>query len=293
MKDWFQVSVVLSADLSDLVSSIFFDLGSAGLQVEDGVDRAEVRLTAYFSDGDNRDSLVFQVRRGLEDLIITNPEYTECLRALRIELDVVPQTDWTTAWQEHFHPVFPTDRIVVCPPWNRVPSPPGGFAIVIEPKTAFGTGHHETTRLALQQLEVTVEPGDRVLDVGTGSGILSIAAVLLDAGEVVGVDPDPLAVENAHENAALNGVEGRLLLLEGSVVLADGLFDVVVANIISSILTPLLPELKRKLKASGRLILGGVLAREEEGFRSVVEAAGLRVQKVVYEGEWICFCCVS
>jgi ribosomal protein L11 methyltransferase len=152
---------------------------------------------------------------------------------------------------------------------------------------AFGTGHHETTRLALQMLAQALRAGDRVLDVGTGSGILSLVATRLGAGAVTGVDTDPLAVENACENLALNRLEGRVKFYRGAVSEVDGLFDLVVANIIRSVLVPMLPALKARLRGSGRLILGGVLDREETAFLGAVEAAGLAVEEVRHDGEWV------
>ena len=266
MDAWFQLSLEIPSDLSDVVCGMLFDLGSAGLQVEGGTDVRCVRLTAYFPACEDREQVVGALRSGLHGLARSGGPQAEGPGEVRIGVAEVPREDWATAWRQHFRPIYPTPRMAVCPPWDRVPDPEGGFAVVVEPKTAFGTGHHETTRMALQAMEQRVQAGGRVLDVGTGSGILSIAAAKLGAGRVTAVDTDPQAVENARQNASLNAVGERMDLYEGSVSAVEGTFDLVVANVISGVLIPMLPDLKARLKASGRLILGGVLSGRKRVF---------------------------
>ena len=153
---------------------------------------------------------------------------------------------------------------------------------------AFGTGHHETTRLALLGLEKKITSGDRVLDVGTGSGILSIAAVKLGAGEVMAVDIEAAAIENARANCVLNGVDTQVVLMQCSAQTVPGIFDVVVANIISSILLPMVPELAKRLHPEGYAILGGILDREREAFCAVLDRANLVLDEMLDDGEWLC-----
>lgn len=235
-------------------------------------------LRAYFVSTEDREGIVRRLKRNLDTLDWETS----------ISLEEVPYEDWSIAWRKHFRPVFPTPKIAICQPWESVSAPEGGFTILIEPKMAFGTGHHESTRLALKMLSKVLGEGDQVLDVGTGSGILSIAAVKLGAGEVTGIDTDPLAVENAGENLVLNGLEGRVNFFKGSVSDVDGLFDLVVANLLSSILIPMLPSLKRCLNSRSGLILGGILDREQTKFLEAVQAIGLVVEQVDQEGEWMC-----
>ena len=178
--------------------------------------------------------------------------------------------------------------MAICPPWDRVPDPPGGFTIAIDPQMAFGTGHHETTRLALLGLEKKITSGDQVLDVGTGSGILSIAAVKLRASEVVAVDIEADAIENARGNCVLNGVDTKVVLGQYSVDRVSGIFDVVVANIISSILFPLIPELAKRLHPEGYAILGGILDREREALCAALDRTDLVLDEMIEEGEWLC-----
>lgn len=277
LNTWFQFTIQIPESESERISALLFDLGSSGLEEDGGDDTPIVRLTAYFPASEPVDA----VRDGLIEALAEVP-------GARIIEDgaEVPQADWGAKWREHFEPVYPTERIVVHPPWEDVEPPAGGFAVVIEPKTAFGTGSHATTRMALIGLERTVRAGDRVLDVGTGSGILGIAAVKLGAREVVAVDTDPLATENVEENVGLNGVAG-IRVETRPVSAADTGFDVTVANIIRSVLTPMLPTLAASVRPGGAVILGGLLDREEDTFSESVEGAGLSVEDITREAEWI------
>ena len=268
MNRYFQVSVVVPSARVEIASAQLFELGCCGMVEEDISDG--VRLTAYFETVQNEE----EIRQALMP--------SEC------HFEQVRDTDWTLAWRSFFHPVYPTPRMAICPPWDRVPNPPGGFTIAIDPQMAFGTGHHETTRLALLGLEKQITSGNRVLDVGTGSGILSIAAVKLGAAEVTAVDIEATAIENARANCVLNGVDAQVVLMQCSVDRVSGIFDVVVANIISSILLPIVPELAKRLHPEGCAILGGVLLREREALCTVLDRANLVLDEMLNDGEWLC-----
>ena len=265
---YFQVSVVLPRAKVEVVSAQLFELGCCGVVEEDISDGA--RLTAYFEVAENK------------------AEIEQALKPWECRFEPVPDTDWTLAWRSFFQPVYPTPRMAICPPWDRVPDPPGGFTVAIDPQMAFGTGHHETTRLALLGLEKKITSGDRVLDVGTGSGILSIAAVKLGAAEVMAVDIEASAIENARANCVLNDVDAQVVLMQCSVDRVSGLFDVVVANIISSILFSLIPELAKRLHPEGYAILGGILDREREAFCTALDRANLVLDEMLDDGEWLC-----
>ncbi len=268
MNTYFQVSVVLPQAKVEIASVQLFELGCCGVVEEDISDG--VRLTAYFEAVQNK----AEIRQALVPY--------ECC------FEQVPDTDWTLAWRSFFQPVYPSPRMAICPPWDRVPDPPGGFTIAIDPQMAFGTGHHETTRLALLGLEKKIMSGDRVLDVGTGSGILSIAAVKLGASEVMAVDIEADAIENARANCILNGVDTKVVLGQYSIDRVSGVFDLGVANIISSILLPIIPELAKRLHPEGHAILGGILDREREAFCTVLDRTDLVLDEMIEEGEWLC-----
>jgi ribosomal protein L11 methyltransferase len=207
----------------------------------------------------------------------------------RVYAESVPLTDeWKERWKEGFKPFHVTERFVVCPPWESYTG--GGEIIVIDPGMAFGTGSHETTAMCMQALEDSVRPGDAVLDVGAGSGILSIAAVLLGAEAVTAVEIDADAARAARLNFERNGVAGRIELAEGDMRRAedDGKrYDVAVANLVSGLIAELLPTLAARLKQRGRLILSGLLAREELTMRERLSAEGFCVERAALKGEWL------
>jgi len=200
--------------------------------------------------------------------------------------------DWAERWRRGLGPRRVGRRLVITPSWVRPRARRGDIVIVIDPEMAFGTGEHATTRGALRLLEAVLEPGDRVLDVGTGSGILAIAAARLGAREVVAVESDPDAVANAARNIERNGVVGcvelRCDVVDAAYVRAFGRqrFDVIAANILSGVLVPLLPAFREALDTRGRAILGGILVEEAGEVADAARAAGLEVADVDAEEGW-------
>ena len=199
--------------------------------------------------------------------------------------------DWSARWKEGLEPRR-IGRIVVTQPWNPVEAEGDDVVIVIDPSSAFGTGEHPTTRGALRLLEAAVAGGERVLDVGAGSAILAIAAVGLGAASVLAVESDPGAIGTAMENIDRAGVADRVELVNAVVddayletVRGDG-FDVIAANVLSGVLTPLLPGLRSALRSEGRLVLGGIMTDEAGAVREAASAAGLDVAAEDREGEW-------
>ena len=273
MNSWYQITVELPLDALEAASSILFELGSCGLE-EKGVDGKIGRLTAFFASEIGCEGFVREIKARLP--------------AASVSTSGVETLDWAATWRDRFEPVWPTDRTVICAPWHDVDPPEDGFRILIEPKTAFGTGGHETTRLALRGLEAVVRPGDRVLDVGTGSGILAIAARKLGAKAVTAIDTDPLATENVWKNVSLNDVT-QIVAETRSVTADDRGYQVVVANIISSILTPMLGKLRAAAAPGASVIFGGLLSRERQDFTSSLEKMGFMIVEVIQEAEWIGF----
>jgi ribosomal protein L11 methyltransferase len=277
MADWIRLTLDVPGDLSDLVSGLLFEAGTTGIEVVDAEDRTHVRMTAYFRDGKARDLASGALHRLRGEGAPLGPETT----------GTVPDERWGERWRDFFQPVRVTDRILVGPPWAEMIPSPGGFAIRIEPKMAFGTGRHESTRLALRELERVVGAEDRVLDLGTGSAILAIAAAGLGA-RVLAVDIDPVALENARENLDLNGVTDRVEIRCGSLdQVGETGFAAIAANIQTSVLIPMLGGLRERLRPGGRLVLSGILEREEAEVRAALERAGWGPPEIRGEGEWI------
>lgn len=207
-----------------------------------------------------------------------------------IEIRWQPHEAWEERWKQGFAPRRVTRRITVAPSWDQPEVNPGEILVTIDPGMAFGTSEHPTTRGCLRLLDGRVEPGQRIADIGAGSGILGISAALLGADRVLALELDPWACHAIRENAERSGVTDRVLVRAGAVT-ADGLpgeapFDGILANIEAGILRPLLPSLRVALAPRGWLILSGVLRSEADGFVSAAREAGLELDTVDEEAEW-------
>ncbi len=215
----------------------------------------------------------------------------------------VEDTDWLNGWKKYYHPL-PVGPVTIVPAWQVEEYAPreDEKLLIIDPGLAFGTGSHETTASCIEALADCVVPGDRVLDVGCGSGILSIAALLCGASTALGIDIDPAAARVSKENAALNPFPGQFDALAGNIleedsdpVLKDALagqkFDLVVANIVADVIIPLSGQIRRHLKDGGYFITSGILSPRAEAVRSALESNGFTVCQTKRKKEWVCFVC--
>ena len=278
---WLRLDVWVPPDLSEVVADLLFDVGSCGLQIHDDASH-EVKLSAYFGEERSTASILFDVEKKLDHWVARGP-----LREKRLCASTVEEEAWGLNWRAYFKPTQVTGRIALCPPWEPLPEEPGRIVVVINPKMAFGTGEHETTRICLRALDQTLREGDTILDVGTGTGILSIAAIKLGARRSVAVDTDPRALENAAENLAINKVQDKVRLIEGSAEGMAGTFDLILCNIQSSVILPLLGRFRESMSPGGRVIFSGILAKERASFTETLKQKGFSVASILEEGEWI------
>ena len=275
------LAVALPDDYHELLIAELADLGFDAFEREDGAVLAYGPPAAW--TGVAREAVMDWLRaRGL-------PE--------QVEERTVPAENWNARWEATIQPL-PVGRFVIAPTWAEVPPEHAGKTLLrIDPKMSFGTGYHESTRLALRFLPGLVgrmPGGERVLDAGTGTGVLAIAALRLGAREAVGFDVDPWSVENAVENASLNDVEDRLDVREGGLeVVPERGFDVVLANIQLDVLRGLVPLLAEKLAAGGRLVLAGLLTEQRAPMLDAAAAAGLTLYDEATENDWWACVCES
>ncbi len=202
-----------------------------------------------------------------------------------LEIAGADPTDWENEWKKYYHPVPIGQHMVIVPAWQEYTPESGQICVRMDSGAAFGTGTHETTRLCAALLESYCRPGDSVLDVGTGSGILAICAKKLGAGQVSGCDIDPVAVRVAGENAADNG-EDIPFFVSDLLAQVDGTYDLVAANIVADILIRMAPDLPRVMKAGGKLIASGIIADREDEVAGAITAQGLRLLEHREENDW-------
>ena len=206
----------------------------------------------------------------------------------RLDTNQVREDDWANNWKKFFKPVEIGKRLAVCPQWETYQNPENRAVLTIDPGMAFGTGTHETTRLCLEVMQDYVRQGQSVLDVGCGSGILAIGALLLGARDAVGVDIDEMAVKTAKENARINGVEQRFSAFQGNLTQkVEGSFDLIFANIVADVVILLLRDIPAFLKPSGRLVLSGIIDQREADVKQAVKEQGLTVVETRYERGWV------
>lgn len=200
----------------------------------------------------------------------------------------VNEEDWATAWKKFYFPTKVGERLVVVPSWETYEKAQNEVVLTMDPGMAFGTGTHDTTRLCMTLLEQYAGPGATLLDIGTGSGILAVAALLLGADRAVGVDIDQVAVRVARENAAANGVDSRCAFLCGD--LADkvsGKYSIITANIVADVIIRLTPDLRRFLSPGGVFIASGIIDAREADVLAALKEAGLTVKERRASGGWV------
>ena len=249
----------------------------------------EPTLTAWLEDTEENRQTVQNIKVDIMKLKAEEQYHTFGADAdfgrLYVETEVVDDEDWKDNWKEFFKPAKVTDRIVVKPTWETYDAKAGELVLEIDPGTAFGTGTHETTSLCMKLLEKY--QAYRVIDVGCGSGILSVAAALLGCRYVLGTEIDPLAVETARENVELNGFSGNVKVLEAD--LLHGVpykADVVVANLMHDLVIRLAPDAFAHLDAGGIFISSGILVEKRDQVAAAVEAAGFEILEIPEDGEW-------
>lgn len=316
----FKIKTIIEAE--DIIISTLYDIGLEGAQIEDkvpltamekeqmfvdilpeGPEDDGVAYLSFFVEEDEKGTLMLNGSPSTEEEILTSVR--EELDGLRmfceigegsIFVDETEDIDWINNWKQYFKQFY-VDDILIIPSWEEVKEEDKDKMIIhIDPGTAFGTGMHETTQLCIRQLKKYVTPETELLDVGTGSGILSIIALKLGAKHAVGTDLDPCAVPAVEENKEVNGILPEAFdMMIGNIIddkeVQDRVgyekYDIVAANILADVLVPLTPVIVNQMKPGGIYITSGIIDEKEETVTEAVKAAGLEVVEVTYQGEWV------
>ena len=267
------------------------EIARAAEEAEAGADA--ITITLYFED-DEEGQQKLDEAKALLDSLKADPGTDVAYETAATGDD----SEWLYKWQEHFRPTKVGERIVVKPGWEDYEAADGELVIEMDPGMAFGSGLHETTSMCIKALEKDLGDGSeraydpsrypiKVLDVGTGTGILAMAAVLLGADEALGIDIDDEAVRVANENIAKNGLEGRISIMRGN--LMDGIDyepDIIVANLMADLVVMLSPAAAAQLRPGGLYITSGILDIKEEVIKKAIEDAGFDIIEVLADGEW-------
>ena len=309
---WTEVTVLTTTQASEMVSAILEQAGSKGVMIEDKNDvyanqRPEgqwdiideeiarrmgddVKVKAYYAmDARVKDTLA-HIASALDDLRANAAGLP--LGKLQTLVSNVDDEDWAENWKKQYKPFRLGQHMVVKPGWETFDAQPDDKIIEIDPGMAFGTGTHETTSLCLETLDSLVKGGERVLDIGTGSGILAIAALKLGAASAEGVDIDPVAVRTAGENAALNGVADKLTVLVGDLSdKASGKYDIITANIVANAILSLAPAVPGLMAEGATFIASGIIDSRKDEVIAGLEKAGLSVVEVKEKRGWECIVC--
>ncbi|MDD6439740.1 MAG: 50S ribosomal protein L11 methyltransferase [Lachnospiraceae bacterium] len=309
---WKKFRLKTLASAEDIVAEALSEAGIEGVEIEDhvplsenelkqmfvdiplpaGQDDGTAYLDFYLDEDEDAPGILASVRERLENL----RQYTQ-IGACTIEEGETEDVDWINNWKKYFHK-FKVDDILIIPSWEKVEDcDSSGMVLHIDPGTAFGTGMHETTQLCMRQLKKVVTPQTQLLDVGTGSGILSIVALKLGARHAVGTDLDPCAVDAVKENLSANGVpESSMDMVLGNLIddpktqtlVGYDKYDVVTANILADVLIALAPHIVPAMKPEGILIMSGILDEREKDVEQAARKAGLQIVEVTHQNEWAC-----
>jgi len=290
---WLELSVEADPEFVEPLFHIFNRYGSGGAVIENSdsfnpdegeMPRIDGALTirAYLPIDENTQDKRSRIEVGVRLVNHVHPIDSFIVRE-------VEEEDWETKWEEHFRPVAIGENIVISPTWREGENGEGKVVILLDPGMAFGTGYHPTTRMCLELLEGVIFGGECVLDIGCGSGILSIAAVKLGADSSIGVDIDKVSTEVAVENCKINGVSDEISVVNGPInqeLISGRKFDVVLANISSKVIIDVSDLIAETLLPDSRLILSGILMESLDAVRDVMTRKGIRFEMVDLDGDW-------
>lgn len=319
--DWLQISIYTTRYGIEHVCGVLYQLGITGLEIEDEEEfkefleenrqswdyvdeellkqkHGETRVRAYVSDNASGHEMLLEIRRTIAELKQNDTD--SLMGRLEIEVGSLSEEDWANNWKKYFHPLEIGERLLIKPEWEELTAPTDRLVFNINPGMSFGTGSHFTTQLCLEELEKYVTPGQYILDMGCGSGILSVISLMLGAEKALAVDIDPNAVNIAYENADRNGVErARYEVLAGNLITDKGLaeyicqrkYPVIVANIVADVIIALAPMAARCIAKDGVFITSGIIEDRIEDVRAALAENGFKIEYIKQRADWAAIVC--
>lgn len=309
MKEWKKYRITTTTEAEEAVIGVLNSLDIYSVEIEDNIQLTEEEKKALFINflpelsDDNTAYITFYIDMDMDDEEIIK-QITEQIEALRefvnvgsgsIEKTQTKEEDWVNNWKEFFKP-FEVGNVYISPTWIEDEVPEGKVSIKIDPGTSFGTGMHETTQLAIRQVSKYLKPEDWVVDIGCGSGILSILALKMGASYVSAIDIDPIAVDASLENMEVNGMDADKYQIQQGNLLEDtsvtewlggASYDVVVANILADVLIPLFPHAIKILRPGGLYIMSGIINDKADEVESYLYKHNMELVDLLHQGDWV------
>lgn len=307
MENWIEITIHTTNEASEIVESILLDYGSTGVAIEDPTTLEEnlhddfgtivelsptdfpdvgVIVKGYINELNFDDETFTRFKGELEQL----GQNINIGEFFKIETTTIKDSDWENSWKDYFDILNIGEKFVIVPTWREYENEENKYVINIDPGMAFGTGGHETTSLCIKNLEKYVKPHDNIIDVGCGSGILSIAASYLTDGEIKAVDLDKLAVDVSRENFALNNLENRIPVEEASLLTKETKkYNVIVANILAHIIELMLDDAYKLLEDGGYYITSGIIKDKKDELLEKILERGFKLVEETSDNEWYSF----
>lgn len=319
--EWLKLSIFTTSQGIEPVSGRLYALGINGIEIEDEKDffdflennkqcwdyvddelierkKGETCVKVYITNNASGMEMLAGIRSTLAEL----KEYDREGRfgRLEIESDTICEEDWANNWKKFFHPIKVGSRLVIRPEWEELEDAEGRIVFTVNPGMTFGTGSHFTTQLCIEQLERYVHDGDEMLDLGCGSGILSVISLMLGAESAAAVDIDPNCIKIAYENADRNNVDReKYTVMSGNILTDESVraeigkkrYNIIAANIVADVIIGLLPLAKEYLAENGVFITSGIITDREADVKAALEENGFRIEDITRRGEWVCMVC--
>ena len=309
--DWVEVTIDTKSEAVEVLTAVLMDLGINGMQIEDdGEFIAESKYWDYVEEdlvakhSENKTIVKIFLSEAEAEVLVSLKTTLAMLKNKDLDLDLgtldvqtknVNDEDWLNEWKKYYKPLQVGEKIVIRPEWEPYENVDNKIVFSINPGHIFGTGLHQSTQLCIRQLENYVKSGDSVIDLGCGSGILSIISILLGASDAYAIDIDPNAVKVAYENARLNGIYSDQYTVESGNILEDEskrgslkVYDIAVANIIADVIVDMASILKAFLKHNGYFIASGIITGRVEDVYNALRNNNLEVIETYYQDDWVC-----